>query len=85
MLDRRRRTRRYAVAATSMVLTIPRRLAWSCTAGIPVRIVRAPRELDKFTYTLAWHKRLEASAAHAWFRERIRTVASQVTVPVKRR
>jgi DNA-binding transcriptional LysR family regulator len=75
----------YAVASTSMVLTIPRRLAWICTVGLPVRIVRAPRELDNFTYTLAWHKRLEASAAHAWLRERIRTIASQVTVPAKRR
>jgi DNA-binding transcriptional LysR family regulator len=75
----------YAVAATSMVLTIPRRLAWICTAGLPVRIVRAPRELDNFTYTLVWHRRLEASAAHAWFRERIRTIASQVAVPAKRR
>ena len=75
----------YAAASTSMVLTIPRRLAWICTAGLPVRIVRAPRELDNFTYTLAWHKRLAASAAHAWFRERIRTIASQVTVPAKGR
>jgi DNA-binding transcriptional LysR family regulator len=75
----------YAVASTSMVLTIPRRQAWSCTVGLPVRIVPAPRELDNFTYTLVWHKRLDASAAHAWFRERIRTIASQVTVPAKRR
>jgi DNA-binding transcriptional LysR family regulator len=75
----------YAVASTSMVLTIPRRQALSCTTGLPVRIVRAPRELDNFTYTLVWHKRLEASAAHAWFRERIRAIASRVTVPAKRR
>jgi DNA-binding transcriptional LysR family regulator len=75
----------YAVAATSMVLTIPRRQALSCTAGLPVRILPAPRELDNFTYTLAWHKRLDASAAHAWLRERIRAISSQVTVPAKRR
>ena len=75
----------YAVASTSMVLTVPRRQAASCTAGVPVRIVRAPRELDKFTYTLAWHKRLDVSAAHGWFRERIRTVASQVAAPNARR
>jgi DNA-binding transcriptional LysR family regulator len=75
----------YAVASTSMMLTIPRRQALSCSAGLPVRIVGAPRELDKFTYTLAWHKRLEASAAHAWFRERLRTIAVQVTPPAKRR
>jgi DNA-binding transcriptional LysR family regulator len=75
----------YAVASTSMVLTIPRRQALSCTVGLPVRIVRAPRELDNFTYTLVWHKRLEASAAHAWFRERIRAIASQVTAPAKKK
>jgi DNA-binding transcriptional LysR family regulator len=75
----------YSVASTSMVLTVPSRLASSCTFGLPVRILRAPRELENFTYTLAWHKRLEASPAHAWFRERIRTIAAQVTLPSKRR
>jgi DNA-binding transcriptional LysR family regulator len=74
----------YAVASTSMVLTIPRRQALSCTTGLPVRIVGAPRELDNFTYTLVWHKRLEASAAHAWFRERIRAIASQAAILAKR-
>jgi DNA-binding transcriptional LysR family regulator len=74
----------YAVASTSMVLTIPRRQASSCTVGLPVQILGAPRELNDFTYTLAWHKRLEASVAHAWFRDRIRTIASQVTPPAKR-
>jgi DNA-binding transcriptional LysR family regulator len=75
----------YSVASTSMVLTVPRRLASSCTFGLPVRIIRAPSELDSFTYTLAWHKRLEASPAHAWFRERIRAIAAHVTLPAKRR
>jgi DNA-binding transcriptional LysR family regulator len=75
----------FAVTSTSMVLTIPRRLAAICTGGLPIRIVPAPRELDTFTYRLEWHPRLEASAAHRWFRDRIRTVASKLAVSPKRR
>ncbi|MGC2406065.1 MAG: LysR family transcriptional regulator [Candidatus Cybelea sp.] len=74
----------FAVASTSMVLTIPRRLAAICTAGLPIRIVPAPQELDTFTYRLEWHRRLEASAAHTWFRDRIRTIASELAVSPKR-
>ena len=74
----------FAVASTSMVLTIPRRLAATCTAEVPIRIVPAPKELDTFTYRLEWHKRLEASASHTWFRDRIRAIASKLGAQQKR-
>jgi DNA-binding transcriptional LysR family regulator len=73
-----------AVVSTSMVLTIPRRLAAICAAELPIRILPAPQELDTFTYRLEWHKRLEASASHTWFRDRIRAIASKLCVSPRR-
>jgi DNA-binding transcriptional LysR family regulator len=65
----------HAAAASSLVLTVPRRLAEMCVAGVAVRVVAAPQELDRFSYSLVWHDRLAHSTAHAWFRDRIRSVA----------
>jgi DNA-binding transcriptional LysR family regulator len=75
----------YAAAATSLVLTVPRRLAETCVTGVAVRVVAAPPELDRFSYSLVWHNRLEASTAHSWFRDRIRSVAAVLTQSLKRR
>ncbi|MGD1068093.1 MAG: LysR family transcriptional regulator [Vulcanimicrobiaceae bacterium] len=65
-----------AVAATSMVLTVPRRLVESHAGDAALRQCGAPPEFASFTYALTWHRRLEASAAHAWFLERIRAVGA---------
>lgn len=65
----------FAVARTSMILTVPSRLAASYATTVPVRTVTAPREVAGLSYSLIWHKRLEASAAHAWFRQRIHAIA----------
>ena len=68
----------YAVSTTSMVLTIPSRLAELVVKDVAVRTVEAPRELSSFTYSIVWHPRLDASAPHAWFCDRIRVVAKRV-------
>jgi DNA-binding transcriptional LysR family regulator len=65
----------FAVARTSMILTVPRRLAANYVGKVPVRVIAAPRELATFTYSLVWHKRFDASLPHVWFRERIRLLA----------
>jgi DNA-binding transcriptional LysR family regulator len=69
----------FAVARTSMILTVPRRLAASYVGKVPVRVITAPRELATFTYSLVWHKRFDASLPHVWFRERIRLLARDVS------
>jgi len=69
----------FAVARTSMILTVPRRLAASYVGKVPVRLVAAPRELATFTYSLVWHKRFDASLPHVWFRERIRRLARDLS------
>jgi DNA-binding transcriptional LysR family regulator len=67
----------FAVARTSMILTVPRRLADRYRDFVPVRILMPPREISQFAYSLLWHKRLETSSAHAWLRERIRELAKE--------
>jgi DNA-binding transcriptional LysR family regulator len=65
----------FAVARTSMILTVPRRLAASYATTVSVRTLAAPREIAALSYALIWHKRLDASAAHAWLRGRIHAIA----------
>jgi DNA-binding transcriptional LysR family regulator len=74
----------FVAAATSMVLTVPLRLAEVCARGAAVRVVAAPPEIEHISYSLLWHDRLEASRAHAWFRDRIRSVAVALAQPAKR-
>jgi len=68
----------FAVARTSMILTVPRRLAEIYRTIVPVRTLAAPREITSFAYSLLWHKRLETSLAHAWLRERVRVLAKKL-------
>jgi DNA-binding transcriptional LysR family regulator len=68
-----------AVERTSMILTVPRRLAACYATTAHVRTVAVPRELSTLVYYLIWHKRLDSSAAHAWFRGRVHTLAETTT------
>ena len=71
----------FAITQTDLVLTVPRRLA-KITAGMSgVRVVEAPREIKAFPYFMAWHPRLTAEPAHAWFREQLRIAARTITPP----
>jgi len=64
------------VAKTSLVLTIPRRLAERIATGFGIRTIAAPPELERFGYAITWHARLDASPAHAWFRELVGEAAA---------
>jgi len=69
----------FAITYTDLILTVPRRLA-KITAGMAgVRTVEPPREIKAFPYFMAWHPRLTAEPAHAWFREQLRIAARAVT------
>lgn len=58
-----------AVAAeTSYLATVPRRLAQMHAHDPRIRIVPAPNELGRYTYTVAWHPRTQADPAHRWLR-----------------
>jgi DNA-binding transcriptional LysR family regulator len=68
----------FAIAQTDLILTVPRRLARMTAAMAGVRVVEAPREIKAFPYFMAWHPRLTAEPAHAWFREQVRMAARAI-------
>jgi DNA-binding transcriptional LysR family regulator len=67
-----------SIARTDLVLTLPRRLARITGSMAGVRLVEPPREIRGFSYLMAWHPRLSAEPAHAWFREQLRMAAQTI-------
>jgi DNA-binding transcriptional LysR family regulator len=67
-----------SIVHTDLVLTMPRRLAKILAPIAKVDVVEPPREIQGFTYIMAWHPRLTEEPAHAWFREQIRAVARTI-------
>jgi DNA-binding transcriptional LysR family regulator len=63
------------IARTDLVLTLPRKLAKIVAASADVRVVEPPHQIKGFSYFMAWHPRLTAESAHAWFRQQLRTAA----------
>jgi len=68
----------FTVARTDLVLTLPRRLSKIATAMANVRVVEPPHQIKGFSYFMAWHPRLTAEPAHAWFREQLRMAARTI-------
>jgi DNA-binding transcriptional LysR family regulator len=68
----------FTIARTDLILTVPRRLGKIAAAIAHVRIVEPPREIRGFSYFMAWHPRLTAEPAHAWFREQLRMAARSI-------
>jgi DNA-binding transcriptional LysR family regulator len=66
------------IARTDLILTLPRRLAKIIGAIANVRVVEPPHEIKGFSYFMAWHPRLTAEPAHAWFREQLRRSARTI-------
>ncbi len=66
----------FAISRTSHILTVPRQLALRYQSIVPVRVLSAPPEIAAFSYSLLWHRRLETSLAHEWFRQRVRLLAA---------
>jgi DNA-binding transcriptional LysR family regulator len=64
------------VAATGAIATLPRRVALQ--GGPGVRFEPAPLELPDLTLSMLWHERAHRDPAHAWFREVVAQMASQV-------
>jgi DNA-binding transcriptional LysR family regulator len=68
----------FTIARTDLILTVPRRLGKLAAASADVRVVEPPREIKGFSYFMAWHPRLTAEPAHAWFREQLWTAARTI-------
>ena len=68
----------HAVQETSLVATVPQRIAESYRNNLNIRIVPAPVELEPFRYIMAWHPRFSEDKAHCWLRDLIARCAMSV-------
>jgi DNA-binding transcriptional LysR family regulator len=69
-----------SVAETSLVATIPRRIAESAASNRAIRIVKAPAVLGTFKYLMAWHPRMNSDAAHNWLRSIVREAGKRISI-----
>ncbi|MFD8567217.1 LysR family transcriptional regulator [Streptomyces sp. NPDC059639] len=63
-----------AVAGTSLIATLPHRIAVEYASDPALRIVPAPREITPLRYHMAWHPRLDDDPAQRWLRDTVRGV-----------
>ena len=60
------------VAGTSLIATLPRKLAENLLNPTQTRLVAAPDELASFRYLMIWHFRQDVDVRHLWLRQAIR-------------
>ena len=64
------------VPGTSLVATIPARLAARHDGDPGVAVVPAPLEVQDMSYQMVWHPRLDGDPAQRWLRDIIRAVTA---------
>jgi len=69
-----------SVAGTSLVATIPRRIAELEASNRAIKIVKAPAVLGTFKYLMAWHPRMNSDAAHNWLRSIVREAGKRISI-----
>jgi DNA-binding transcriptional LysR family regulator len=68
-----------AVENTSLVLTIPERLAIRRMDPRKTRLVEAPKEIPPYYQTMSWSDRLNTDPLHSWFRDCLRSVCRRMS------
>ena len=59
------------VAASDLILTAPTRVLRRLADPFRLRLLAPPIDLPSFTIWQAWHPRVDADPAHAWFRAQV--------------
>ncbi len=89
-LERRGQSRRVAlvvssfvmaplvVAETDYIATSPERLLRRLAGRLPLRLLEPPLRLPSFSFSLAWHPRLDHDPGHQWLRAQIAAVCAHV-------
>jgi DNA-binding transcriptional LysR family regulator len=67
-----------ALEKTSLVLTIPERLANRRMDPRKTRLVDAPKEIPPYYQTMSWSDRLNADPLHSWFRDCLRATCKRI-------
>jgi DNA-binding transcriptional LysR family regulator len=66
------------VSGTNLIATMPKRLAMDYTQNPELKIMKAPKPLEAFSYMMVWHPRMNSDAAHIWLRQVIIKVAGTI-------
>jgi DNA-binding transcriptional LysR family regulator len=66
------------VAETDFISTSPERLARRLAERFRLRLVEPPLRLPSFSFSLAWHPRLDHDPAHRWLRGLIAGVCAEM-------
>jgi DNA-binding transcriptional LysR family regulator len=64
------------VPGTSLVATIPARLAAHHTGEPGIAVIPAPAEVQDMSYQMVWHPRLDGDPAQRWLRDAVRAVTA---------
>jgi hypothetical protein len=68
----------HLVIGTNRIATMHSWLAHQCiTAGMPLKIVKAPIEMPHVVESMQWHQYLDSDAGILWLRKLLKTTASQ--------
>jgi DNA-binding transcriptional LysR family regulator len=63
------------VASSDLILTAPSRVLRPLAEPFRLRLLTPPIDIPSFTIWQAWHPRVDADPAHAWFRTQVAAVA----------
>lgn len=66
------------VSGTNLIATMPKRMAMDYAQNPELKIMKAPKPLDAFSYLMVWHPRMNSDAAHIWLRHIIVEVAGTI-------
>jgi DNA-binding transcriptional LysR family regulator len=66
------------VSGTNLIATVPKRMAMDYAQNPKLKIMKAPKPLDAFSYLMVWHPRMNSDAAHIWLRHIIVEVAGTI-------
>ena len=62
----------HMVAGTTLIATLPRKMAESLVNPSQTRLVSPPNELAGFRYLMIWHSRQNLDVRHLWLRQAMR-------------
>jgi DNA-binding transcriptional LysR family regulator len=68
-----------ALEKTSLVLTIPERLAKRRMDPRKTRLVETPKEIPPYYQMMSWSDRLNTDPLHSWFRDCLRAACKRIT------
>jgi DNA-binding transcriptional LysR family regulator len=72
----------YTVAATDLLLSLPRRIAEACIKSSPLKLVEVPFGLPPYDLIMAWHPLRDVTPAHVWLRQQILDVSCEIDAEI---